>query len=324
MQANCVHSMKNNQLYLRIFNVLLTISAYGYLLYELVTFSDYAMFGQHFQSVAWKDYIFLFIALILMPVNVFFESVKWRELLRDLEPMTLVQAQKQVYYGFVGAFVTPYRAGDYPARSLMMKDPTKWPSAIGLGLVGTLAILLVEMIFGIPSAILFTCDKVVFPLTRVFVALVVLIVLLLVLPLIVRQLAKRQWKEEKLHQLFTTLANMHLPQFVRVIVWSAVRYMVWIMQASAVLAFCGVVLSPMEYIIALSTYYLAVAIFPTLPVADIAIRGSWAIIIFGAYSSNTAGIALAVIIIWVINTILPMLIGTIFRNSKSELTIKTI
>lgn len=316
--------MKNNQLYLRIFNVLLTISAYGYLLYELVTFSDYAMFRQHFQSVAWKDYIFLFIALILMPVNVFFESVKWRELLRDLEPMTLVQAQKQVYYGFVGAFVTPYRAGDYPARSLMMKDPTKWPSAIGLGLVGTLAILLVEMIFGIPSAILFTYDKVAFPLTRVIIALVVLIVLIVVLPIIMRQLAKRQWKENKLNQLFTTLANMRFPRFVRVIAWSAVRYTIWIMQASAILAFCGVVLSPMEYVIAISTYYLVVAIFPTLPLADIAIRGSWAIIIFGVYSSNTAGIALAVTMVWVINTILPMIVGSVFRNGKNELTIKTI
>lgn len=318
MQTNYVHSMKNNQLYLRIFNILVIISAYGYLIYELVTFSDYAVFGKHFQSIVWKDYIFLCIALILMPVNVFFESVKWRELLRELEPMTLIQAQKQVYYGFVGAFITPYRAGDYPARALMMKDPTKWPSAIGLGLVGTMAILLVEMIFGIPSIILFTYDKVDFPLTRVVIALLVLLVLIVVLPILVRELAKRQWKKEKLVQLFTTLANMLFPQFVRVLALSVVRYMVWIVQVSAVLAFCGVVLSPMEYIIAISTYYLVVAIFPTLPLADIAIRGSWAIIVFGAYSSNTAGIALAVTMVWVINTILPMFVGSLFCNRKTN------
>lgn len=308
--------MKSNTPYLHVFNILLTIVAYGYLLYELIIFPDYGILEQHFQTVNITELFFLLIALILMPVNIFFESVKWRELLRSIEPMTLVEAQRQVYYGFVGAFVTPYRVGDYPARTMTMKEPSKWPAAIGLGLVGTLALLLVELIFGIPSAILYTYDHADLPLTRVIIALIVLIVLLIMLPIIVRQLAKRRWREDKLKQLFTALSGMKMSQLVRVMGWSLLRYIIWGIQASAVLAFCGVMLDPIEYLIAIPTYYLAVAIFPSLPLADIAIRGSWAILIFGAFSSNNVGIALAVTIVWVINTILPMIIGTIVKKYK--------
>ena len=313
--GNLCPNMKSNTPYMRIFNILLTVAAYGYLVYKLVTFPDYDLLINHFQSVEWSDYLFLIVCVVLMPLNIFFESAKWRELLRNIEPMTLCRAQQQVYFGFVGAFVTPYRAGDYPARATLLSNQSLWPSAIGLGLVGTMAMLIVQLIFGVPSIILFANNQVALPLTRVVVALVVLVLLIVFLPMLVRRLAHRQWKEEKLRQLFTSLADIHTQQFAKVLLWSTARYVVWGLQASAILAFCGVVLSPTEYLIAIPTYYLVLAFFPTLPLADIAIRGSWAMIIFGAFSANDAGIALAVTMVWIINTILPMLIGSIVNKS---------
>ena len=315
--GNLCLNMKSNTPYIRIFNILLTIAAYGYLVYRLVTFSDYAVLVEHFGAVSWREYIFLFVGIVLMPLNIFFESAKWRELLKKVEPMTLVEAQKQVYFGFVGAFVTPYRAGDYPARATLLKNKSLWPSAIGLGLVGTLAMLLVELIFGIPSALLFVSHSVAIPLTRVMIALVLLVVLMIILPWVVRRLAVRKWSNKQLHQLFTSLAGMHIRQFVRVLLWTIARYTIWVVQTTAILVFCGVVLSPAEYVIAICTYYLILAFFPTIPMADLAIRGSWAMIIFGAFSENAVGIALAISMVWVINTILPMLIGSFFHRNDT-------
>ena len=89
--------MEQHKPYLRIFNILLTVAAYGYLGYKLATFSDYAALANHFQTATWQDYMFLLVCLVLMPINVLFESTKWRELLRMVEPMSLCQAQQQVY-----------------------------------------------------------------------------------------------------------------------------------------------------------------------------------------------------------------------------------
>lgn len=307
--------MEYNRTYLRFFNILLAIVAYGFLLYKLITFSDYSLFIAHFQTVKTFNILCLFIALLLMPLNIFLESAKWRELLRNVEPMTYNQAQKQVYYGFVGAFITPYRAGDYPARTLMMQDPSKWPAAIGLGLVGTAMLLLIEIIFGIPSLLLFTSYELQLPTAYVILAFVMLVILLVSLPYVFRFLSKKEWKYEKFNQLFNALSSMQFSQCAKVLAWSAARYVVWGLQAVLIFMFCGVTLTPMEYLIAIPLYYLAIALFPTLPLADIAIRGSWAIVIFGVFTSNTAGIALAITMVWILNTILPMIIGTFFAGN---------
>ena len=64
---------------------------------------------------------------------------------------------------------------------------------------------------------------------------------------------------------------------------------------------------------------MVIAIFPSMPALNIAIRGSWSLIIFSAFSDNAAGIAFAVLLIWIINTVLPMLIGSIlYRNGKTK------
>ena len=106
---------------------------------------------------------------------------------------------------------------------------------------------------------------------------------------------------------------------MKTIAWSMLRYAIWALQLALTLHFCGVDMTPVQYMIAIPVYYMVVAIFPSLPALNIAIRGSWSLIIFGVFSQNTAGIALAVLLIWLINTVLPMLIGSIlYRNGKTK------
>ena len=71
------------------------------------------------------------------------------------------------------------------------------------------------------------------------------------------------------------------------------RYIVWAMQLALTLHFCGVDMLPVEYLIAIPFYYMVVAIFPSVPALNIAIRGTWSLIIFETFCDNAAGIALA-------------------------------
>mgnify|MGYP003289088487 FL=1 len=98
--------MTQNKPYLRIFNTLLILAAYGYLAYRLIIFDDYTSFIAAFRNNISLWFILIAI-LLLMPVNVVAEAGKWRLLLRKTEPMTIWGAQRQVYYGYVGAFITP-------------------------------------------------------------------------------------------------------------------------------------------------------------------------------------------------------------------------
>jgi hypothetical protein len=311
--------MKPNRPYLRIFNTLLILVAYGYLAYRLIIFDDYASFFSAFHTINIGRWLILATILLLMPINVVAEAGKWRLLLRKTEPMTIWGAQRQVYYGYVGAFITPYHAGDYPARAMLLKDKSNFSAAVGLGLVGTVALLVVELIFGIPATWLFISYNPDIPMQYFAVAFIVLVLLLSFLPHIVRYLSRREWQNTQMRQLSLALSHISYPFFMKTIAWSMLRYTIWAIQLALTLHFCGVDMTLVQYMIAIPFYYMVVAIFPSMPVLHIAIRGSWSLIIFGVFSPNTAGIALAVALIWLINTVLPMLIGSVlYKNGKTK------
>lgn len=309
--------MEQNKPYLRIFNTLLILVAYGYLVYRLIIFNDYASFVAAFHSADIWLWMTLVLILLLMPLNVCIEAGKWRLLLRDVEPMSIWGAQRQVYYGYVGAFITPYQAGDYPARAMLIKDKANWSAAVGLGLVGTVALLVVELIIGVPATWLYASYDQSMPMQLFAVAFIVLVLLMSFLPHLVRLLSKRQWKATQMQQLMMALSKMSYARFMKIVGWSFLRYTVWAIQLALALHFCGVDMLPIEYLIAIPFYYMVIAIFPSVPALNIAIRGSWSLIIFDTFTDNTAGVALAVLLIWIINTVLPMLIGSIlYRNGK--------
>ena len=311
--------MKPNKPYLRIFNTLLILAAYGYLVYRLTIFDDYSSFLSTFKTASVDLWFTLVAALLLMPLNVVAEAGKWRLLLRKTEPMTIWGAQRQVYYGYVGAFITPYHAGDYPARAMLLKDKRNFSAAVGVGLVGSIALLVVELMFGIPATWLFISYNPNIPMQYFAIAFIVLVLMLSLLPHLVRYLSRREWKNTQMRQLSAALSHMSYPLFMKTIAWSMLRYGIWAIQLVLALHFCGVDMTWVEYMIAIPFYYMVVALFPSLPALNIAIRGSWSLIIFGVFSQNTVGIALAVVLIWFINTVLPMLIGSIlYRNGKTK------
>ena len=311
--------MKQNRPYLRIFNILLILAAYSYLAYRLVIFDDYASFFAAFSQLNVWSWLTLVAVLALMPLNVVCEAAKWRLLLRDIESMTIWGAQRQVYYGYVGAFITPYHAGDYPTRAMLLKDKGNWSAAVGLGLVGSVALLVVELILGIPATWLFASYNPSMPMQSFAVAFIVLVLLMSFLPHLVRYLSRREWKSNQMQQLVMALGKISYARFMKVIAWSFLRYAIWALQLAITLHFCGVHMQPVEYMIAIPLYYMLIAIFPSMPVLNIAIRGSWSLIIFSPFTDNTAGIALAVLLIWIINTVVPMLIGSIlYRNGKTK------
>ena len=91
---------------------------------------------------------------------------------------------------------------------------------------------------------------------------------------------------------------------------SFVRLLCWCVQLALVI----IALSSLRYdvitLLRLSmVYYLLVTITPNVPVVEVGVRGSWAIVVFG-----TVNAALAGVLLWGINTLLPCLIWPFFRK----------
>ena len=224
--------------------------------------------------------------------------------------MSLAEAQRAVYFGFIGAFLTPSRLGDYPARVTMMHHRDRWLEAIALGFVGTLALAFLQVFLGMPSCIML--------LERVgdlrwvewlcVFTLLLQVLIIIFYPVLSEKIAVHVSKR-RLQNTLLVLAGFSHRRFLTTVSLSFLRYAVYCTQLWLVMVFCGINLSFAEVLIAIPAYYLLVTVTPSVPLADAAVRGSWSVVIFGVFCPDIAAIAVAAVLLWLLNTVLPMLVA---------------
>ena len=286
----------------------IALAAYCFLGYTLCTFEHYSDFALFFSGASGRHYVALVVCLVLMPLNLLLEAWKWQKLLKPIEVIGIGEAMWQVCYGMAGAFVTPYRIGDYPARVLLLRDKSHYVPAMTLAVVGSVALTAVILMLGIPAfALSFTDFQGYFTgngQTYIWLVSLLLGVVLLVLAL-VPFMGKRY--------------GIKYSDCGIILLQSLLRYFCFSLQLWLILYACGVALSPMVSIVSIPLYYLFVTVTPNMPIADVGIRGAWAVFVFGQYMHDVqASIILATTCLWVINTLLPVLFGAVgVRCSRS-------
>lgn len=289
------------------------LAACVFLGYKLVTFEDYPALWESLSVMAWQHYLALGLCVALMPVNMAIEAWRWMTLwngdatlhgangeaneLTD-ERLTFKEAQRQVYYSKLAGLITPWRLGEYPARGVLMSDPV-WPRVLSMGAVGSATMTAAIVIAGVvalafsPTVLTQLGDSYLYALAAV------ILLLAIVFALAPRALKKYAEVNQKL--LFRSLGQ------------SFVRLLCWCVQLALVLWALGAVtgygLRGMGY--GLLIYYLLVTITPNVPIAEVGVRGAWAIVVFGSMNAAFAGVLL-----WVINTLLPCLGWFFFRKKN--------
>lgn len=284
------------------------LAAYAFLIYTLCSFDHYSDFLLFFRQTSALHYLALVACLLLMPVNLLLEAWKWQTLLKTVEPQTLRNAFRQVCYGMAGAFVTPYRIGDYPSRVLLLKDKNHYLPAITMAAVGSVALTAVILMLGIPAFALSFTNYQAFSTwnsqTYLWLISLLLCILLLVL-LLVPLMGKRY--------------SIKYSDCGIILLQSLFRYICFSLQLWLILYACGVKLPLMVALVSIPLYYLFVTVTPNMPAADIGIRGAWAVLVFGQYMHDVqAHIIMATTCLWFINTLLPVLFGAVgIKCSKS-------
>ena len=287
--VNSIGGIQKKRL-IRFIEWLIMLAAYAYLVYRLVTFDDYGAFAAVFTSSGFKQLAALLCCVLLMPFNLWCESGKWQQLLSEEHPVSRMESLRQVLYGQVAAFVTPYRLGDIPARVLRLNSPERWKQALVLGLYGGLIQTVIIVACGfIPTAVFLRRMSLPY-LPQIAVAAGVVLIVFGVL----------QYKSLPLS------IRLSGRQLLSTFVWSAARYACWLIQFTLVLLWVGQPLGLQELCIAIPTYYLFVTLTPNIPIADAGIRGSWAVFTLGLYGVNAPVAALAAISMWLINNLLPV------------------
>ncbi len=301
----------------KIAHILLIVAAYGFLGYMMVMYDNYAgLLAQFRQADVWQ-WVCLVGSVLLFPINRLCEAWKWRFLVRDIEPMNLWEAQRQVYYGTIAGFVTPYKLGEYPGRALLFRHTKQhWLTATCMGMIGGYAMTTVIIVIGTPAALRWLApdSSLVWSVT---LALIGALLAIIALPVLMRRLQRRPWQREQTRLLVSTMAALSYSDIAVLLGISLVRYAVFALQLLLTLLFCGVRLDILSYVVSLPVYYLLITVTPNIPAAEVAVRGAWAVAVFERFGSDiTAAAVIATLLLWAINTILPLIVGSLVTRNK--------
>ena len=262
------------------------LAALGYLIYRMAIYEDYATLWATIAGMSGLQIAALVLCVALMPVNMSLEAWRWRTLL----PMSWREAHQQVYYSKLAGLITPWRLGEYPARALLRNE---WPQTLSMGAVGSATMTMVIIAAGMTAMILEIGNW------RLEIVFYLLVALLLILALVFAPRLLRRWAEVS-HKLIAISVGQSL-----------VRLACWCVQLALVLYALGTFHLSLFTFHLLPVYYLFVTITPNVPIAEVGVRGAWAIALFGSMNAALAGVLL-----WGINTLLPCLILPFLRKKE--------
>ena len=279
-----------------------TIAAYALLTYKLATYEHYDVVGESLRAMGLWQWLALGACLALMPVNMLLEAWRWQTLIH----MPLSEAQRQVYYSKMAGLITPWRLGEYPARGLLMskgeKDEHIMPQVLSMGAVGSATMTAAIVAVG---AVALSCLPALYTtIGRHYLWVVAGVILLLFIALGLAPHLLRRYAEVTGTTIWISLGQ------------SVLRLACWCIQLGLVLyALKALEISDFTEVtlwLQLPVYYLLVTITPNIPIAEVGVRGFWAMLLFGTVNATLAGVVL-----WGINTLLPCLCWLFIRKEHA-------
>jgi Lysylphosphatidylglycerol synthase TM region len=267
----------------------------------------------------WK----LWVVLALMPLNWGIEARKWQIALGPVGGIRYRNAFKAVFTGAAVASFTPNRMGEYMGRILYIKEGHR-TQAIALTIACSMAQLMTTLVVGLAGIFyvgLAPHRPIPGPIhlqLALNILLGIVLVLLISLTFIyfglsrVVNLVLKIPGAKKYEAYINVLENFDTKSLVWILFLSFGRYIVFMAQYCLVFPVFGMNASVWQVGGGMSVVFLVMAVVPTVTfLTELGLRWEASIQVLELYSPNTVGIFAASFAIWLINLIIPALIGSL-------------
>jgi uncharacterized membrane protein YbhN (UPF0104 family) len=316
-----------------IIKILIIILSFGFIIQRLFIRQDTNDFltgmGQIFSQ---PDFLLLLIpVVVIMPLNWSLESLKWRFLIKKIENITFVKSFIAVFAGITIGTFTPNRSGENLGRAFILDHANRW-EGIFITFIGSLSQILITILFGTLSFLYFFISRHAYFIDHsyhtVFSLLcfaIIISVFTLILYFRISWLEKFiLWFVPKKYGLFISHLKVfeyyNTSELLKVLFFSFCRYILFALQFYLLLLICQINFNLFDGLVYISLMYLLITAIPTFTLSEIGVRGSVGIFLmqlffcsYPAYADQLADKALlASFLIWIINLIIPALIGEFF------------
>jgi Lysylphosphatidylglycerol synthase TM region len=267
----------------------------------------------------WK----LMAVCFFMLLNWGLEARKWQLVIRRIQPISWIQALKAIFTGTTLAFFTPNRMGEYIGRVLYIEEG-KRIKAVSLTIVCSMAQLLVTIVLGIAGVIFIRQEliikegigsSVIFWMNLVlYISIPVAVILTLFyfkLSWVVRWVEKIPFIE-KFTNYIRVLDNFEASTLLSILSLSVLRYGVFVIQYYWLFDVFKVELNEWQVFWSVSVVFLVLAIVPSIALlTELGVRWQTSIEVIRLFSTNIVGILATSLAIWMINLVIPALVGSL-------------
>lgn len=222
------------------------------------------------------------------------------------------------------AINTPNRIGEYGGRVLFIKEGNRI-KAISLAVLGSISQLIITLITG-TVGLLYLRNLNIFGTTtagqhwsEIWLTIVlygtvcfsiVLVLFYFRLSWLVKWMERVPGKKKWIHYI-AVLDKFETASLLRLLSLSVTRYIIFTAQYLLLTDVFLVNVNWWQGFWLISVMFLILAVIPTFALAELGIRGKVAIFLLGNYSTNYAGILSCTIGIWIINLVIPALMGSL-------------
>ena len=304
--------------------ITIVVLAFYFLYQQVVSKKAFDGFDLLFiKQTIFKNQGLIILVFFMMLFNWFLEAVKWKFLIKKIEKVSILTALRAVFSGITVSVFTPNRVGEYGGRVFCLEKADRI-QAVLITVLGSMAQLLTTIFFG-SMGLLFLNNYIPeleklyhemdFSYPLLFFMLLFLNILLLLLfhniSVISNLMDKFNWlsKYKKYKEVFT---YYNAQELMMVFLLSIFRYAIFTTQFFILLKLFAVDISYFDAIVLSMVMLFAISVIPTIAISEIGVRGSVALYLFSLVSANAIGILSATFLLWVINLLVPAIIGNFF------------
>lgn len=265
----------------------------------------------------WEKFIILFkknqsfagisFILLLSVLNRFFEILKWQNLVSCLQKISLAEASKQVLGALTAGLFTPNGVGEYAGKALFF-EKSKVKKIVFLNLICNGIQMILSVIFGVFGLLYFNVNYNIITSKTVSILFGICFLLFGILFFSKKINIKGYSIEKLIHKINEIPKSIHQKN----IFLATGRYFVFSHQYYFLFLAFDVDLPYFTMMATIASVYFLASSLPTFQFLDFAVKGSVAVYFFGILGVNEWIVVFISTLMWFLNVVLPVVIGSYY------------
>ncbi len=257
------------------------------------------------------DVIPFILCFLLVPLNWYFEWIKWELLVKSINEEKNPNKLTAFVSGIVSSFLTPAFSGNFLGRIIYFESNNRWKLTV-YSMVANFSQFAVSMVFGALAGIVLLQEKTyyfgknsswIFGLVAISSVLIYFFGETFAAPVKIQRIQSM------------VLLVKKGPSRIKIIGFSFLRYLVFLLQFSLALSAFGVHFEWIS-ILWIALVYMAVTLTPSLFFGKIVMRESIAVSILSLAGIATVPVLLASLTTWLFNLLIPTFVSVFFIKFK--------